>query len=286
MNSKIDSGLDINGKPVSLKSLLEKEINKLNSVTGEDHLNIDKSIHTIRKSLKSISAILLLCEIHFDREEYLNWKSYIKALSKKYGELRTPYVYLQTFNQIEEKLKSYDNSNLYELRNNLELQYNLVVNDTKSTKETIQQGKEAILKLTEELSNLGVNFKHKPLKRKLMINFQKFQRLFKKLNLASSADEYHRFRKWCKIFYYQQLVLNQKKSEKTPKKNRKLFKLTEFLGNEHDLQVFYQYLSTHFPELSKLSEAMFRLKIKRLRKKALALYPKLIADFRIARPSQ
>jgi hypothetical protein len=47
------------------------------------------------------------------------------------------------------------------------------------------------------------------------------------------------------------------------------------LGNEHDLQVFYQYLSTHFPELSQLSEALFRLKIKRLRKKVLTLYPKI-----------
>jgi hypothetical protein len=41
------------------------------------------------------------------------------------------------------------------------------------------------------------------------------------------------------------------------------------------LQVFSQYLSTHFPVLSQLSEVLFRSKIKRLRKKALALYPKI-----------
>ena len=275
MNSKTDKGLDIDGKPVCLKSVLEKDINNLISVSGEDQLNIDKSIHTIRKSLKSISAILLLCEIHFDREQFQNWKFYIKSLSKQYGVAREPYVYLQTFNQIEEKLKSFDNSNLYELRYNLELQYNLIVNDIKNSKETIQQGKKSILKLTEELNNLDVNFKHKPLRRRLIISFQKSRSLFKKLSLSSSAEEYHRFRKWCKIFYHQQQVLNQIKSEKTSKKNKKLYKLTEFLGSEHDLQVFYQYLSMHFPELSQLSEAMFRLKIKKLRKKVLALYPKI-----------
>jgi len=275
MNSKIDQDPDKNGKPVSLKLVLGKDINKLNSISDEAFLNADKSIHTIRKSLKSISAILLLCEVHFDREQYMSWKSDIRSLSRQYGALRAPYVYLQTFKQIEEKLKSFDNSNLYELRYDLELQYNLIVNDIKNTKETIQQGKESILRLTEELSNLDVNFKHKPLKRKLMINFQKSQRLFKELNLTSSAEEYHRFRKWCKIFYHQRLVLNQIKSEKTSKNDKKLYKLTEFLGNEHDLQLFYQYLSTHFPELSQLSEALFRLKIKRLRKKALALYPKI-----------
>ena len=218
---------------------------------------------------------MLLCEVQFERTQYLSWKSFIKSLSKQYGVLREPYVYLQTFNQIEDKLKDFDNSNLYELRYNLELQYNLIVNDIKNAKETIQKGMESITKLTEELNNLDVNFKHKPLKRRLFISFQKSQRLYKKLNLSSSADEYHRFRKWCKIFYHQQIILNRIGSEKTSKKSKKLYKLTEFLGNEHDLQVFYQYLSTHFPELSQLSEALFMLKIKRLRKKVLTLYPKI-----------
>jgi len=275
MQSVIDNGLDIYGKPINLKILLEKDINKLNAVSREDHLNIDKSIHTIRKSLKSISAILLLCEVHFKSEQYLSLKSYIKSLSKKYGEVREPYVFLQTFNRMEDKLKYFDSSNLFELRYNLELQYNLIDHDIKSRNEKIQSGKESILKLTEELSNLDINLKHKPLKRRLLISFQRSRRIFKKLSLRSSADEYHRFRKWCKIFYHQQIILNRIGSEKTSKKHKKLYKLTEFLGNEHDLQVFYQYLSTHFPELSQLSEGLFKLKIKGLRKKALALYPKI-----------
>lgn len=270
MNSKIDNGLNIFEKPVSLKSLLEKDINKLNLVSEEDYLNIDKSIHTIRKSLKSISAILLLCEVHFDREQYLSWQSSIKSLSKKYGERRETYVYLQTFNQIEKTLKSIDPGNRYEMKCNLEQQHNLIVNDIKNRDETVQSGKESITKLTEELSSLDFNFAYKPLRRRLIISFQKSRRLFKRLSLSSSAEEFHRFRKWCKIFYHQQIILDRIGSKKTSGKNKKLYKLTELLGNEHDLQMFYQYLSTHFPELSKLSEALFRLKIKRLRKKALA----------------
>ena len=144
MNSKIDKGLDKNGKPVNLKLVLEKDLTTLNSISGEDHLNIDKSIHKIRKSLKSISAILSLCELHIERVQYMGWKSFIRSVSKQYGELRTPYVYLQTFNQIKDKLKSFDNSNLYELRYNLELDYNLIVTDIKTTKETLQQGKKSI----------------------------------------------------------------------------------------------------------------------------------------------
>jgi len=275
MHSKIDNGSDKNGKPFSLKLLLEKDINKLNSVSGEDHLNIDKSIHIIRKSLKSISAILLLCEIHFDQAQYHKWKSNLKSVSRQYGVMREPYVYLQTFNQIEKKLKRFGSSNLYELRYNLELQHNLIVNEIKKSKETIQTEEKSIIILTKELSKVDIILKHKPLKRRLLISLQKSRRLFKKLELSSSAGEYHRFRKWCKIFYHQRLVLNRTGTEKTPGKNKKLYKLTEFLGDEHNLQVFYEYLSTQFPELSQLSETLFRLKIKRIRKKALALYPKI-----------
>jgi len=275
MKSRNENGLEKDGELVSLKLALENDINKLNSFSFEDHLVIDRSIHKIRKSLKSISAILLLYEVQFDRVEYLNWKSLIKSLSKQFGVAREPFVHLHTFGKIEEKLKGFDSSNLYELRYNLDLQYNLVVNDLKNNQETIRSGKELILRLTEELSNLDINFRYKLLKRRLQISFQKSQLLFKGINLHSSVDEYHRFRKWCKIFYHQLLVLNRIGLEKTSKKYKKLYKLTEFLGNEHDLQVFYQYLTTHFPELSQLSETLFRLKIKKIRKKALALYPKI-----------
>jgi len=275
MNSKIDNGLDKNGKPVSLKSVLEKDINRLNSVSGEDYFDIDKSIHKIRKSLKSISAILLLFEVQFDRIEYLNRKSLIKSLSKQFGAVREPYVLLQTLSKIEEKLKCFNGSNLYELRYNLDLQYNSLVNDLIKRFGAIQDEKGAIIKLAGELNKLDVDFKHKLLRERLLISFQKSRRLFLKLNLSSSSHEYHKFRKWCKIFYHQMIVLNRIRQQKMSKKRKKLFKLTEYLGNEHDLQLLYQYLSTHYPELSKLSEAIFMFKIKRLRKKALALYPKI-----------
>ena len=275
MISKIDGGLNKDGKPFSLKLVLEKDINKLNAVFGDNHLNIDKSIHSIRKSLKSISAILLLCEVHFDRAQYSTWKMRIKSLSKQYGLIREPFVYLQTFNRLEKKLKNFDEINLCDLKNNLESQYDLILNDIKNKEGTIQTTKESIIQLTQELSNLDITIKNKPLKRRLLISFNKSQRLFKNLKPGSTANKYHQFRKWCKIFYYQQTVLNGIESVKRSGKYKKLYKLTELLGNEHNLQLFYQYLSTHFPELSKLSEAVIRLKIKRIRKKALNLYSKI-----------
>jgi len=68
MISKIDNGLDIDGKPVSLKKVSEKDINNLNSVSVEDHLNIDKSIQNMHNkwfnnklSVESVTVFSLMC---------------------------------------------------------------------------------------------------------------------------------------------------------------------------------------------------------------------------------
>lgn len=263
------------GKPINLQLMIKKDINTIYSFSVKDLFNFDKTIHKVRKSLKSISAILILYKDQFDQTQYLRLKSIVKALSKQFGILREPYVYLQTYHRIEAKLKNFDNSNVYELKYNLDLQYNLIKTDINYSKETVQPGKESILKLTEELHDLDVNFKYKLLNRELLKSSKKTRRLFKNLNLSSSSDKIHDFRKWCKIFYLQQEALNRVVSVKTSQQNKKLFKLTEYLGNEHDLQLFYQYLTLHFTELSKKSAPFFSLEIRKVRKKALALYPKI-----------
>jgi len=254
---------------------VEKDIESVQSFSGIEITDTDRSIHKIRKSLKSVSAILLLYKGRLDPVQYLSWKLFLKTLSKKYAFLREPYVYLQTFNQIEHKLIGLNNFNPDEIRNYLEIQYKLIVNET-IVNETIQQGDKAILKLTETHNDFHVSYKPKRLKRMLLKSFKKSERLFKKLRLTSSHEAYHGFRKWCKIFYYQLAVLHRIELVNSSKNNKRLYKLTDYLGKEHDLQLFFQYLVVHFPEFSVSSESFFRLRIKKLRKKILVLYPRLI----------
>ena len=261
-------------KQVSFLTAVEKDISRLQPCSAENLLAVDKSIHKIRKSLKSISSILLLYKDLSDQEQYLNWKTIIKSLSKQYGVVREPSVYLQTLNRIEKELKGFDNFDPYELRSHMESQYRWIVNG-ESGNELIRQGNVSIIEFTESLNNSNFNSEPKLLKRKLSVSIRKCKRLFMKLKLNSSADEFHEFRKWCKIYYFQQAALHRIGKGKTPKKNTKLYTLTEYLGREHDLQVFYQYLVTHFPVLSFTSESFFRLKIKKLRRKILGLYPKV-----------
>ncbi|NEW85356.1 MAG: CHAD domain-containing protein [Mariniphaga sp.] len=261
-------------KPVSFQRTVERDISKLHPFTVENLLDVDKSIHQLRKSLKSVSAILLLYKEQFDQTQYINGKSLIKSLSKQYGVVREPYVYLQTFNRIENELKGIGDCNPDELRSHFELQYQQTLNGG-SGNETIQQGNKSILKLTETLTNFEVTSDPKRLRRKLSVSFRRAKKLFIKLKTNSSADDFHEFRKWCKIFYFQQAALHRLGKGRAPKKNIQLYILTEYLGKEHDLQMLFEYMVLHFAVLSCTYEPFFKLKIKKLRKKVLALYPKV-----------
>ncbi len=261
-------------KQVSFQIAVERDISKLHPYTVENLLDVDKSIHQIRKSLKSVSAILLLYKEQSDQAQYLNAKSLIKSLSKQYGVVREPYVYLQTYNRIEKELKGIDDCDPDELRRHLELQYQQTLKGGCGN-ETIQKGNESILKLTETITNFEVTSEPKRLKRKLSVSFRKAKKIFIKLKTNSSADDYHEFRKWCKIFYFQQAALHRIGKGRAPKKHLQLYNLTECLGKEHDLQMLFEYMVLHFAGLSCTYEPFFKLKIKKLRKKVLALYPKV-----------
>ena len=198
-----------------------------------------------------------------------------KSLSQQYAGAREHFINLQIFYKLEDELKDIDKSDIAELRSQFEMKYNLILQENMDRKEAIQKGNEAILKINEVILNLPINSELKLLKRRLLNSYQKSQKLYKRLNLHSSSDQFHEFRKWCKRFYLQQAAFNRLGLSKTYKHNKKVYKLTEYLGKEHDLQLFIEYLNVHFPKLSQLSHSFFKRKTKNLRKKILMLYPKI-----------
>ncbi len=275
MKLKNNHILDKIDKVVSLDLMLENDIISIHSISGKDLQNIDKSIHMMRKSLKSISAILFLYEFQIDQSQYLSWKSKIKSISKQYALVREYFIHLKTFNQVENKLRDVDRSNLVELRKQFESKYNQIVHRVIVNEETVRKGKEAIIKIWEEIQNQHINSELILLKRRLSKSYQKSHKLFKKLNLNSSTEEFHEFRKSCKRFYLQHIVFNRLGFEKTSKQNKKVYQLTEYLGKEHDLNLLFEYLGVHFTELSQILQSFFIQKIRKLRRNNMNLYSKI-----------
>ena len=280
-NSKLEMKLKNNhildkiGQVVNLNLMLEEDMHTLHRISEKDILTDEKTIHQIRKSLKSISAILFLYEFQIDQTHYVRWKSEIKSLSKQYALQREYFINLQMFNKVEDELKDIDKSHLLELRTYFESKYHLMVLENIAREETIRKGNEAFLRTMDEIINCNINSELKLLNRKHLRSYQKSQKIFKKLSLNSSSEEFHEFRKSCKRFYLQQFVFDKLGFEKTIKKNKKLYLLTEYLGKEHDFNLLYHYLSLYSTELAKLSRSFFVRKIKNLRKNILRRYPEI-----------
>ena len=275
MKLKNNQILDKIGQVVNLGLMLEEDMNTLHRISEKDILPDEKSVHQIRKSLKSISAILFLFEFQIDQTHYLRWKSDIKSLSKQYALRREYFINLQMFNKVEDKIKGIDKSDLLELRTHFESKYHLIVQENIAREETIRQGNETVLSTMEAIKNCNLNSELKLLNRRHLKSYQKSQKIFKKLSLNSSSEDFHEFRKSCKRFYLQQLVFNKLGFEKTSKKNKKFYQLTEYLGKEHDLNLSYHYLGVYSTELAKLSRSFFMRKIKKLRENVLRRYPEI-----------
>jgi CHAD domain-containing protein len=275
MKSKKNNDLSKIKKPVSLLLMLDMDIKILKSYSNENISDIDQSIHEIRKSLKSISAILLLFKVQFEKSQYLNWQSYIKDLSKQYATLRDPYIYLKTFKKFEDEFKEIPNNEFIEIKNHFELGYKLIDQRKDKIKAIIQEGNASIILIIETFNKSNIQSEFKLLKKKLSNTFQKSQKIFKKLSLTSSSEKFHEFRKCCKSLYLQETVINRIGFEKPNKQFKKLYKLTEYLGNEHDIQLLNKNLKIHFPEFTKKINKFLILEILKLRKKVFKLYSDL-----------
>ena len=150
-----------------------------------------------------------------------------------------------------------------------------MVKENSKRNETILSRNQSISKLKDSTNELNISIEFKSIKSRLSKKFKKCELLFKGLTLSSSYKEFHQFRKCCKQLYFQHAVLNKIGLEKTHKPNKRLLKLTEQLGNEHDLEMLHQYLKDYFKELDEATISIFTLRIEKLRRKILRLYPKI-----------
>jgi len=62
--------------------LIENYITKIQLSSADNLINIDNSIHEIRKSLKAVLAILLLFKTPSNLSQYLQWKSHFRVYIK------------------------------------------------------------------------------------------------------------------------------------------------------------------------------------------------------------
>jgi CHAD domain-containing protein len=275
MKQMNENDLAHTGKKVSFRMMLERDIAFLSSISREDHIPDHRSIHEIRKSLKSVSAIFFLFKPKFDQLEYIRLKGIIKTISKQYGQLREPYIRMKTCENICDRIKVLESNILVEFKIHFIKQYHTCIDAKIVVLAAIRQTNERIDEVIEVIMNSDHQAEPEFLRRRLMKSYQKGRKCMIKLKHSSSSNKFHEFRKWCKILYLQQTAISKTGLQKTSQQKKKLYKLTEYLGKEHDFQQFYEYLNIYFVGLTPVIEPSVRVHILSLRKRILNLAPRL-----------
>jgi hypothetical protein len=228
---------------MAIMELWKREISSILYFSDSEQLNLNLSLHEMRKSLKILLAILLFLKNDVEQAIYNDWKINLRNILKKFAILREPYVLLQTLNQVKSNDRCLDPSNLMEVSLILEQKYLKVLNENEPLTDFIQEYKESLVHISKELIPYIKAIDRARVKRRLSKTITKVQKLHNSLHTASSYKEYHRFRKWLKRYaVYSSTLLKSKKSNTLNKKL--LDDIDKKLGKEHDLQLLRLYLNT------------------------------------------
>jgi hypothetical protein len=259
---------------ISLHSMLRKEFSDLKTHSDDDQFDVNQNIHEVRKCIKAILAIIILYKTNTDEATYSQWKSYLKALKGQCASLRESYVNLQTFSKLEDELNELDKVHFDELGGILETKYKSLVTGNQRIKGILKQLHNSIDKIALAINQSSVNSDLEILQKRHKKTLQKTKQLFEVLTINSNANDFHRLRRWSRYLYLQQSIFEREGFLKvSSKKNKLLHELNDYLGEEHDLQSFFQYLKENFTSISKMAEPIFIEKIDKLREKILKQYP-------------
>jgi len=274
MNTKHSSGLDTKGKSLHLLLLLEKDICQIETLFAVVYDDIDDSIHQFRKALKSMFASLLMVQYAIDQDSYLDLKSKFSNMSRQFAEFRESYVYLDTLKLVKKLIIDIDEYSYAIIEENIQSKHRFLVIDNKHLTLLIKNLKELTIQIREDIDSKAIVSNIKLIKKAHLKTFRKSRRLLKALSINSSPSRYHKIRKWCNYYNFQNVTLHKNGLNNVhATKYKKMHKLITYLGMEHDLQQLNTYLENNFPNLNSNIRIIISFKIKKLRRKILNTFP-------------
>jgi CHAD domain-containing protein len=224
-----------------IQKAFDFQLKKVLKLLRNKKITEEKKIHGLRKRFKKIRAFLKLIKYDLkDKNLYKTENNYYKDAAKRFSNARDNVVLHQTFHKIVKKYDLDQNEKPHTLKN-LPLSNN--------SKEFISLKKE-IEQKRKKLSVFKLKKKEKPFKTGLKKSYKKLLKKRKKAYTSFSDSDFHEWRKAVKNYMYQMELFHKVLPKKLNKKLKKLKKLADILGFDHDISVlkesFYQHDKKHF----------------------------------------
>jgi len=233
-------------------------------------ISISKKVHTVRKMCKNLRAMLQLVKpLLKDSNTYQKENNFYKNIAKLLASSREAKVMTDMFNTIIKNYKL-DADEFKNIQNSLQMIEADEHIENKKTLENLKSCKFAIEKAIENIDRLELTtnsiYALKIGYKDTYITAQKYMdKAYKEQDIAY----FHKFRKYAKYHMFHVDMLT-KRSAFDKSRLKKLKKLTDILGLEHDLSLFEEYLNKNhlsYPN-ARILIPYINKEQKKLRKKA------------------
>jgi CHAD domain-containing protein len=221
-----------------LITAFQKQTEKIIYFCSAENISPNLSVHEFRKSFKRMRGLLHFYDDHPD-EFVEECRAKIKQFGTFLSPIRESYVNIQLFDRIiagnqlvpEKKIKAAREVLAEKNREVIEGQF------------LIETGCEQIHAFIKGINDHSDNFgSGRPsifqLEEQVCISFQKSYEIYQQIDINAEASQFHKLRKKLKRLWYQLDFLKFMHPRYFRMKSDQLNKITEQLGEDHDLTVF------------------------------------------------
>lgn len=220
-----------------LFSALNKQTEKLQYFCSAEKISPNLAIHEIRKSFKRLRALFLFYS-ELPNNFSANKNQHIKELGKSVSALRESFMNLQLYEKelVGNKLVSERKIKL--TIEKLQKKNKVLLNKHFEGVDFCSLVKNFAIESKQEINQIGFGVvSKKEIINQVSLSYFKSYECYKNLQFPAIADDLHRLRKKLKRVWYQLDFVKFYHPKYFKLKSNQLNKITEQLGNDHDLFV-------------------------------------------------
>lgn len=221
-----------------LVEAIKKQLERIEYFSSAANVSPNLAIHEMRKSFKRLRALLLFYDEYpeeFSQEFCIQIKNYGRLLSS----MRESYVNIQIFERLTENNNLIADRKIKSAKEKLQVKNREIIDNSFFCSEDFQN----LLRFTKSLEQQVVRMEiDRPsqiqLAKQLVISYQKSFDCYLLVGNNSDGEEIHNLRKKLKRLWYQFDLIQYLHPRYFRLKSDQLNKITEQLGEDHDLFIF------------------------------------------------
>lgn len=226
-----------------LVAAIQKQTEKVSYFCSAENISPNLAVHEIRKSFKRMRALLRFYSV-FPDEFYTHFNTQMRNFGIFLSPIRESFVNIQLFDRITSSQNLIAEKKIREVkeflaeRNKTLIENEYVPNGCSLIHEFAMVFNSELIKPEKERPSQN------QIIHQLIRSFQESFDFYQQNEMGAEADVMHSLRKKLKRLWYQFDFIKFAHPRYFKSKSDQLNKITEQLGEEHDLYVFLQYLQT------------------------------------------